>query len=391
MNWGKIAMWTTFMIIMLFVALSVAGLITIRCTPDMSGWGRVFFACIITLIFMSPFLWRIQNPFQEFRFYHIATYVAYFLFVCVFLFFCLMIARDVIWIPAKWIFPQIPSPFHSAVLFKANISLLLLVIALAGYSLYEGMRIPTVKNVTLYSDKLDRPLTIASLPDIHIHGSLSSLKLKGIVERTNALEPDIIALPGDIIDDRTEAIMDLLPFLSEFHAPLGVFVVDGNHEIYMGPQSTQPLFEAENLIYLYNTSQEVRPDVRIAGVPDIQSARIGRPPDMKKALPQEKQYTILLAHTPKMFDMPGNTADLQLSGHTHGGQIFPFQLFAWLSNRYLSGLFQRGNRTLYVSRGAGQWGPQMRLLAPAEITFITVLPNFVKNHHNSLAKRKKRI
>ena len=184
-----------------------------------------------------------------------------------------------------------------------------------------------------------------------------------------------LAAAGDIIDDRADAIEDLVPLLSDFQAPLGVFVVDGNHEVYIGTESAQDQFKAHNITYLYNDFRQVRPDVQIAGVPDIQSNRIGRPVNMKKALPTTNAYTILMAHTPKMFDLPDNTADLQLSGHTHGGQIFPFHILTWLSNGYyLSGLFSKEGRNLYVSRGAGQWGPQMRLFAPAEITYIRILP-----------------
>ena len=369
-------MWILFTIIMLGIALSVAGVITVRLT---AGTGVAFYArCLIAgaivLIFMSPFLLRgpntpINGP------VHIAlTYVAYFLFVCIFLFFCLMIARDIAWIIGKWIFPSLPSPFQVSAVLKANFGLLIVVVLLSGYALVEGTRVPRVKELTLYSDKIQEPLTIAVLPDIHIHRALSAKKLEGIIDTTNALRPDVIALPGDVIDDRADTIKDLVALLRRFQAPLGIFVTDGNHELYIGTRETRRQFSATRLVYLNNSAQLVRPDVRIAGVPDIQSARFGQPADMKKALPENSAYTILLAHTPKMFDLPDNTADLQLSGHTHGGQIFPFHFLAKLSNRYLAGLYERDGRHLYVSRGAGQWGPQMRLFAPSEITFIRVLP-----------------
>ena len=179
---------------------------------------------------------------------------------------------------------------------------------------------------------------------------------------------------GDIIDDSAETITDLVPLLADFKAPLGIYVVDGNHEVYIGTKAAQRAFEQTHLTYLYNDFRQIRPDVLIAGVPDVQSARIRRPPQLRQALPKTEGYTVLMAHTPRMFDMAGNTADLQVSGHTHGGQIFPFHVLTWLSNKYLAGLFKAGDRTLYVSRGAGQWGPQMRLLSPSEITMITVLP-----------------
>ena len=373
-------MWTLFTIIMLFVAISVSGLITVRLTAgtEIAFLGRLLIGITIALIFMSPFLLRGPNSPINGPVHITLTYIAYFLFVCVFLFFCLMIARDIVWIVGKWVIPGLPSPFNPIAVLKANVWLLLLVFVLSAYALVEGTRVPRVKTLTLYSDKIQEPLTLVSLPDIHIHRALSAKKLQGIIRETNALHPDLILMPGDIIDDRADTIKDLVAMLSDFQAPLGVYVTDGNHELYIGTTETQRQFKAENLTYLNNTSQLVRPDVRIAGVPDIQSARFGLPADMKKALPIDSVYTILLAHSPKMFDMPDNTADLQLSGHTHGGQIFPFHFLAKLSNRYLAGLYKQGERWLYVSRGAGQWGPQMRLLAPSEITLIRIEPTSQK-------------
>ena len=377
MSWGKIIMLLIFTTVMVFVSIAVSALITVRCTAttDLSGWTRILIGCGIALIFVSPFLLRYPSTPGSGSIYNALTYITYFLFVCVFLFFCLMIARDITWIIGKWLIPALPSPFRATVVAKANLALLFLVIALSAYSLYEGMRVPRIKEVTLYSTKITSPLKIVSLPDIHIHRALSARKLKGIIQATNNLKPDIIALPGDIIDDRADTIKDLVSLLHEFKSSLGTYVTDGNHEIYTGTKEAQHQFKKERITYLHNEAQRVRPDVIVVGVPDIQSSRIGLPPDMKKALPQTDSFTILLAHSPKMFDMPDNTADLQLSGHTHGGQIFPFHILTWLSNHhYLAGLYQDGNRNLYVSRGAGQWGPQMRLLAPSEISVINVLP-----------------
>ena len=377
MHWGKIIMWITFAIIMFAVSLAVSGLITIRWTGTTTLGLRTRFliAVGISFVFMSPFVLRFPTSPLLGTFCNAITYVTYFLFVCIFLFFCFMVARDVIWFVLHSLGCSIPSPLHPGSVLRANIGLLGIVTILAAYSLYEGTRVPDVRQITLYSDKVKEPFSLVALPDLHIHRALSGKKLKGIIEATNTLNPDIIALPGDIIDDRADAIKDLVPMLRDFRAPLGVFVVDGNHEIYIGTKAAQEQFETVGITYLYNEFRQIRPDIRIAGVPDIQSNRAGRPVDIESAVPPTAAYTILMAHTPRMFDIPGNRADLQLSGHTHGGQIFPFHFLAWFSNKYLSGLFVDEKRTLYVSRGAGQWGPQMRLLAPSEITYIRILPH----------------
>ena len=367
-------MWTAFAVILTFVSMAVSGLITVRltATTDWSAGIKFLIFTAIGVIFASPFLLRGMPVRSDAGMTHILTYITYFLFVMVFLFFSLMILRDTVWIIGRWFSPRIPSPFQTTAVARANIGLLAVVFVLSLYALFEGMRVPPVKNINLYSDKVNAPFTVAVLPDIHVHGALSTRKLKGLIERVRAQNPDAILLAGDIVDDRAEVLAPFIPLLKELQAPSGVYVTSGNHEVYVGLNMARDIFDRVGWRYLHNESQQVRPDIRIAGVPDIQDRR--NPPDMERTLGSGAGYTILLAHTPRMFDMAGNTADLQVSGHTHGGQIFPFHVLAWLSNKYLSGLYRSGDRRLYVSRGAGQWGPQMRLFAPSEITVITVLP-----------------
>ncbi len=367
-----------FMGVLLFVAATVSGLITVRVTAlhSVPMWGKILIFLGIGLAFLSPFLLRDTAIPAAGPAYIGATYAAYFVFVMVFLFFSFMLIRDFAWFGMKSFFPKVVSPFDAAAVLKANLILLGIVVAISAWSLYAGTRVPAVREVTLTSDKVTKPLTIAVLPDVHIHRALARAKVQGIVDKTNALKPDMIALPGDIIDDRAAQIRDFLPILAELKAPLGVFVTDGNHEIYMGPESAHRQFAEAGLTYLRNEARWVADGIVVAGVPDTQSARIGHAPNPAKTLAdvEDSDFVLLLAHTPKIFDMVGNIADVQVSGHTHGGQIFPFHFLAKLANKYLAGVYRDKDRTLYVSRGAGQWGPQMRFLAPSEITLIRVEP-----------------
>ena len=362
---------------LLFVAFAVAGLITLRLTAlhAVPMWGKVFLAVGIVAAFLSPFLLR-DSHVGNGTGYVVVTYTAYFLFVVVFLFFSFMLMRDVGWIGLKAIFRGMPSPFDAGAVLKANIGLGLIVLAIAAWSLYAGMRVPAVRRVVLESDKITAPVTVAVLPDIHVHRALSRDKVRGMVAAVNALKPDIIALPGDIWDDRADVIQDFVAILGQLQAPMGVYATDGNHEIYTGRGAVEKLFHAAGIVYLMNEGRRVADHIVVAGVPDVQGARIGRAPNPEKALAlaDPEDLTILLAHTPKTFDMVGNSADLQVSGHTHGGQIFPFHVLAKLGNTYLAGVYRHGKRVLYVSRGAGQWGPQMRFLSPSEITLITIRP-----------------
>lgn len=371
-------MYLTFTLIMLGLSLLVSSLITLRwtATTDLHLSTKILIAVVLALFFMAPPLLRCPPDGITGTICTALTYVAYFVFVCIFLFFCFMIVRDIAWGMGRWMGMNLPPLFQPSAVLKANIYLLLVVVLLSGWALYEGTKVPNVRKVVISTDQVQEPFTIALLPDMHIHRALSAKKLQGIIDRTNELKPDVIALAGDIIDDTPETISDLTSLLAGFKAKYGVFAVDGNHEVYLGTKQAQDIFQKNNITYLNNQSVTLRPDIMIAGVPDMRSYK--NPPNFEKALPETEAYTVLLAHTPKMFDMAGNTAKLQLSGHTHGGQIFPFHMLARYSNKYLAGLMQKNGRSLYVSRGAGQWGPQMRLFAPSEITFISVYPRLSK-------------
>lgn len=378
MRYGFKMMLSFFMVLML-VAVLLSAFITLRLTAltSIPMWGRFFVAGGVMLAFLSPFLLRDGLGEMSEKWYNGLTYAAYFLFVTVFLLFSFMLLRDVLWAFLRWVMPErIASPFQPLAVMKANLILTILVVSIASYALYAGTRIPNVKSVTIASDKITQPLTVAVLSDLHLHRALSLRKLQGIVRRTNDLNPDLIVLPGDTIDDRPEAIRHLLPVLAQLKAKMGVYATDGNHEIYTGSDVAKQMLAEQGIIYLRNTNQMVSDTIRIAGIPDVQGHRIGQPPMPDVAMPtvSESVFTILLSHTPKTFDLPDNTADLQISGHTHGGQIFPFHALVKLANTYLSGLYRNDRRMLYVSRGAGQWGPQMRFLSPSEISLITIIP-----------------
>lgn len=365
-----------FFAMLIGVAILLAGSVTLRITGcwNLSSAIRLMIMAGLVLVFLSPFLLRGITGLGE-RIGYWLTYGAYFLFVCLFLFFCLMIIRDILWGILHHFYPEkIPSLFQKVAVLRANLYVLFIVVLLAGYSLFEGVRVPVVKSVTITSDKIKEQLSVVVLSDLHLHKVLSLNKVKGIVKSVNQLKPDVIIIPGDVIDDTPEAIAELMEELSDLKAPLGIFVTDGNHEFYMGLKMVQTQFKKNNWIYLNNDSRLIRSDIRIAGVPDMQGVKFGNGPDLKNTLQGEKVFTILSAHSPTIFDMPNNTADLQVSGHTHGGQIFPFHILVKMANRYLSGLYQKDNRFLYVSRGSGQWGPQMRLGAPAEISVIRIKP-----------------
>lgn len=309
------------------------------------------------------------------------SYIGYFLFVFFFLLFIFLITRDIIWFCIRFIQKRINptlKPVSSHFLRQANLITLIITLTLTTYSLYEGTKVPDLKEITLYSDKIQEPVQIVLLTDLHLSRSLSQTKLDGIIDRVNNLHPDIILLAGDIIDDQEKHIQNLVQSMSRLKAKSGVFATSGNHEFYVGHDQVLKNFKKMNVIYLFNEGHLTQKNVFIAGIPDHkQVRRIQKKADIRQALTNAPStaYKILLSHTPSFIDqLTSHQIDLQVSGHTHGGQIFPFHYLAWLFNGYLNGLYTVNGMKLYVSRGSGQWGPQMRFLAPSEITLIRLSP-----------------
>ncbi len=316
------------------------------------------------------------------RYFAAYRYSLYFLFVLCIILFTTTVLRDIIWTAvyaSGRLFKtnKIVSPFSKTVLTRLNIALLVISLVCTGQACYEGLRIPALKTTEFASSKIKHPITIAVLSDLHIHRVIDPEKIKGIVEKTNNQNPDIVLLPGDIIDDEIGRVSEIAELLRGLKAPDGIYFVTGNHEFYTGYDSSVGLLKNLGFSFLENDGVVIDSQLFIAGIPDLFSAAayksdIDLNAAFQKALPG--QFRLLMSHTPADFGK-SNVFDLEVSGHTHGGQIFPFHIFTKLYNKYLAGLYETDNdAAIYVSRGSGQWGPQMRFLAPAEITILKLVP-----------------
>lgn len=221
---------------------------------------------------------------------------------------------------------------------------------------------------------------LALISDVHIGPMLDGRFLRHIVEQTNRLRPDAVAVVGDLVDGKVEQIGAQVAELARLSAPHGVYFVTGNHEYYSGADAWIRFLNQLGLRVLMNEHVTLgdadaggsRFD--LAGIPDP-TARHSRSlaPDARAAVRgrDPERELVLLAHQPVQIDSALEVgAGLQLSGHTHGGQLFPFGELTRLVQPYLAGLHRVPGSTtqIYVSCGTGFWGPPMRVLAPAEIT-----------------------
>jgi predicted MPP superfamily phosphohydrolase len=222
--------------------------------------------------------------------------------------------------------------------------------------------------------------TIAHLTDIHVGLTITRGFVEALVARTNALEPDLIVITGDLVDGDVATLGHAVAPLAELRARHGVYFVTGNHEYFSGVESWVAELRRLGITVLRN--QHVRIDhdgegFDLAGIEDHNAGRAGEgeKPDLAKALAgrDPSRELVLLAHQPRqVFAARGHGVGLQLSGHTHGGQIWPWHYLALAQQGFLAGLHRDGDTQIYVSRGSGYWGPPVRVGAPAEIAKIVL-------------------
>jgi predicted MPP superfamily phosphohydrolase len=222
--------------------------------------------------------------------------------------------------------------------------------------------------------------TIAHLSDLHLDLVHGKRWLASVVQRTNGLSPDLIAITGDLAEGSVAQFGKDVEPLRELSAPHGVFFVTGNHEYFHDLAGWMKLLPELGVRVLRNKRVAVphgREGFDLAGVDDHDGGRIapGHGPDLEKALEgrDPAHPVVLLAHQPRiMAEASRLGVDLVLSGHTHGGQIWPFSYLVYLQQPFVRGLKVRGKTRLYLSSGTGFWGPPMRLGTTAEIALITL-------------------
>ncbi|MFI6736160.1 metallophosphoesterase [Nonomuraea sp. NPDC050451] len=250
-----------------------------------------------------------------------------------------------------------------------------------GYGMTSALGDPVIERVKVALPKLDSRLSglrFAVVSDIHLGPLTGRAHTERIVRMINGLEADVVAIVGDLVDGSVAQLGPLAQPLKSLESRYGAYFVTGNHE-YFAPSG--PLEWIEELGQLgVRSLRNERVEIRhqgavldLAGVNDLNGASAGDGPDFDKALGgrDTTRSTVLLAHQPVQVDQAArHGVDLQLSGHTHGGQIAPFNLVVGLQQPVVSGLATVDGVQVYVTRGAGFWGPPVRVGAPPEITLL---------------------
>lgn len=337
-------------------------------------------AGILAVLFVAPLVIRTIERLSMTRFASGMGVILFSWLAISFWFFCTGIIIDlwnvIIWLPAqKWqvLLAGMAGP-------KVQLAIIVSLVTIAlGLSLREAQAVGLTR-IEVIAPQLppgSKPIRIVQLSDMHLGGGTSDYRLNKILDEVRQAQPDILISTGDMTDAPLETIPHCAQMLKAVEAPMGKFAIPGNHEYYLGIDASRRFEEAAGFTWLQNQTADVGP-LHIAGCDDEPGAFFK--PDGKRDLPlltadRTKFFTLLLKHKPFVQADAVGKFDLQLSGHTHGGQIFPFNFVVGAIYKYDRGMFDLGQGSkIFVDRGAGTWGPPMRLFAPPEVVLITLKP-----------------
>lgn len=254
---------------------------------------------------------------------------------------------------------------------------LLVGLVLSVIAFIQGMRPPVIEkyevSISGLPDAMDGTVLVA-LSDMHLGSQLGEKWLAARVAQVNAQRPDLVVLLGDIFEGHGPPEDQMIAAIKQLSAPMGIWAVPGNHEFHGGGDMS--LFEDLDFKLLRNRWTEVKPGLVLAGVDDLTARRRNGLSDdtiTQTLVESPAGAIILLSHTPWEADKAAKAGvDLMLSGHTHGGQIWPFDYLVRSRYPLLEGRYEIDDMTIIVCRGTGTWGPRMRLWRPSEILHVTI-------------------
>ncbi len=334
-----------------------------------AGAHRVLLAAALVLWLFSPLalvLSRVRPKFAPVP----LEFVAAAWMGVLFLLLCALLVVDVVTAGGLLLPRLAPTMRGWALVIAALLSLI---------GLVQGLRSPRWWDyeVRLAGLPAERDGTVlVAVSDIHLGTLIGERWMARLVDRVNAMKPDLVVVDGDLVDGNVGEVKPLLPVLKRLRAPLGVWAVTGNHEWYAGIDRSVQLLEEAGYTVLRDRWAEVVPGLVFAGVDDLTARRqfgqLDHP--VEKALAgRPAGATVLLSHSPLNADAAAAAgAGLMLSGHTHDGQIWPFGYLVRFVYPLLGGRYEVNGMSVIVCRGTGTWGPRMRLWRPSEIVRITL-------------------
>ena len=349
-------------------------------TPSVAVSLAAFMALMVLAPILIHFLkgWRLEFAAR------VMAYVGYSWMGVLFLFFSASLAVDCynLLVRVVGLLPDVDISNFIAAGKRTFFMLVLFAVVTGCYSFFEARQIRT-ERIKIVTSKLpagqDR-FTIAQVSDIHLGLIVRHAFLEKVIATINTAQPDLLVSTGDLVDAEINHLPGLAELFQQVRPRYGKFAITGNHEFYAGIEQALAFTEQAGFKVLRGEGITVDGIFNIVGVDDLAGIQMG------KANQQDEQtllmsvpkdlFTIFLKHRPEIQHNTLGLFDLQLSGHTHHGQIFPFNFIIQLVYPMQNGLYRLTNRDfLYDHRGTGTWGPPMRFLTPPEVTIIDIVSN----------------
>jgi predicted MPP superfamily phosphohydrolase len=371
---------TTFLL--LYSGMHLYGFLKARAAFSFGPRAGIPFALFMTAMMLCPVLVRLSKSAGLELPAKALAYVGYTWMGCLFLFVCASFLIDGCRILVSfmaWIF-KLDLSWMKMTARTAFLIPLLASVSIATYGYFEALNIRT-ERITIESPKISKEtgkLRIVQISDVHLGLIVGTDRLKRILAKVRAAVPDILVSTGDLVDGQADNVSAAADMLRSVPAKYGKFAVTGNHEFYAGLPYSLGITKRAGFSMLRGEGVEIPGVIAIFGVDDPAGKSFGLAKVVSEkdllSTSSRRIFTLLLKHRPVVDKNAAGLFDLQLSGHIHGGQIFPFRYVTELFSPYAAGFFTLpGGGHLYVSRGSGTWGPPIRFLAPPEVTIIDLV------------------
>ena len=360
----------------LFGGINFYAFFRARSVFHFSGFPQTIIIIVLILLICAPILVRVAEAFHQECLARAIAYIGYIWMAFVFLFFFFNVTFEIIVFLYKLIGSGTGSLTLRDIAFGAAI-FLALIFVVHGFIDAKHVR---VKILQVKTEKIlpnNGKIRIVQISDVHVGLIIRNKRLQIILDRVKEVKPDILVSTGDLLDGELDNVMPQAQQFVSIAPKYGKYAILGNHEYYAGLKRSLEFTKAAGFDLLRDDVRHIA-GISIFGADDITGRRLGISKDKpfyEKMLEQQGNgFVLLLKHQPFVVD--GENFNLQLSGHTHGGQIFPFMLVTSLFFPKNYGYYELGrDKSVYITRGAGTWGPPVRIFAQPEITVIDLIGN----------------
>jgi predicted MPP superfamily phosphohydrolase len=339
------------------------------------GAVQIIVIVLLVLLILAPVLVRLAENLHLEESAKAIAYIGYLWMAFVFLFFFLGLSFDILRYLAWFFYPDAKSMPLTTIFFGLAVFLSFVLVV---YGFWDAQRI-RIKKIEIQTEHFlpnDGSIRIVQISDVHVGLIIRGERLQTLLDAVRQAKPDILVSTGDLLDGELDNVMPEAEQFIPIKPAFGKYAIIGNHEYYAGIKRSLAFTQKAGFEILRDEVRQVA-GINIFGADDITAARLGLRKDHRAfdellASNHDKEFVLLLKHQP--FVNEKENFNLQLSGHTHGGQIFPFRLITHFIYPKDYGYFELGqNKLLYVSRGTGTWGPPVRIFAPPEITIIDLI------------------